>query len=241
MLAVTPYRTVNVTEFYVVKVNRIDYSISHNLKLNNTILMSIFRVFLGAPTAVDFRDAQKQDGERTYKWQTVSSKQLIARSVTSGTQSHDEIQNITNGPGRLQAQGSLIYDKQRYASISNVGASQSVVFPLATLEAASRRISLIYKNIIVDESANEEEEDGVGKYEVGHTGVARGMATFKPSLHSPLLTEEVTVQTKRHSIRGHQLRQRIRIEHVLLPPMIAIMSLPPHFCSIHLDPKMRIS
>ena len=38
-----------------------------------------------------------------------------------------------------------------------VEGTQSVIFPLATLEAASHRISLIYKNIIFDDASEMEE------------------------------------------------------------------------------------
>lgn len=40
-----------------------------------------------------------------------------------------------------------------------VNPTQSIIFPPATLEAASRRISLIYKNIIFDDAADEEQSE----------------------------------------------------------------------------------
>ncbi|KAG5644956.1 hypothetical protein DXG03_007326 [Asterophora parasitica] len=40
-----------------------------------------------------------------------------------------------------------------------LSATQSLILPAATLEAASRRISLIYKNVIFDDGAEEEELD----------------------------------------------------------------------------------
>ena len=144
-----------------------------------------YRVFLGAPTASDLRNTHKHDEERTYKWQTVSSDQSIARPVTTAPSNtwqslgDSEVHRDNILPGSLQAQGlstsgSLIQvygSKQRYTGSPKIGASsQSVVFPLATLEAASRRISLIYKNIIFDDDVDEE-EDGVGKDQV-----ARGMS-----------------------------------------------------------------
>lgn len=39
-----------------------------------------------------------------------------------------------------------------------LGATQSVIFPPATLEAASRRISRIYENAIFDDNEPEEEQ-----------------------------------------------------------------------------------
>ena len=142
-----------------------------------------YRVFLGAPTASDLRSIHTHDEERTYKWQTVSSSQSIARPVTTApSNTWQSLGDEVRCPGSLQAQGlstsgSLIQvygSKQRYAGSPKIGASsQSVVFPLATLEAASRRISLIYKNIIFDDDVDEE-EDGVGKDQV-----ARGMSTLQ--------------------------------------------------------------
>ncbi|KAF8079318.1 hypothetical protein FPV67DRAFT_1776331 [Lyophyllum atratum] len=41
-----------------------------------------------------------------------------------------------------------------------ISATQLIVFPAATLEAASRRISVIYKNIIFDDGPDEEQFDG---------------------------------------------------------------------------------
>jgi hypothetical protein len=148
-----------------------------------TGMTSTFRVFLGAPTAIDLH-AHKQNEESAYQWQTVSSKQCIARTAATrpiNTQSHDGIQPSLRG-----ISASLrLYSEPRHASSLNIGGTQSVVFPLATLEAASRRISLIYENIIFDESADDEEY--VDKDENNQTGVARGMSTLPWLLHLPLM------------------------------------------------------
>ncbi|GLB43724.1 hypothetical protein LshimejAT787_1402360 [Lyophyllum shimeji] len=48
-----------------------------------------------------------------------------------------------------------------------LSATQSVVFPAATLEEASRRISLIYKNVIFDDGPDEEEHGGLDGGGVG--------------------------------------------------------------------------
>jgi hypothetical protein len=148
--------------------------------------MSTYRVFLGAPTADDLRDTHGQNEESTYQWQTVSSKQFIARAMTAdpvNTHSHDGIRRNISG-GSLQPQStsaSLAYSQPRHVGSLKFGGTQSVVFPLATLEAASRRISLIYKNIIFDESADDEEYDDVGKEGKDQTGMTRGMSAL-PSL-----------------------------------------------------------
>ena len=51
----------------------------------------------------------------------------------------------------------------------------SLIFPLATLEAASHRISLIYKNIIFDDASELEAEDLT-------KGIGLLLGFFKPSL-----------------------------------------------------------
>jgi len=136
---------------------------------------STYRVFLGAPTTADLR-AHKHNEESAYRWQTISSRPSISHAATTGvntqinTQSHDGIHKSINGS--LQRQGttapsaSLAYtDRRRVGSLS-ISRTQSKVFPLATLEAASHRISLIYKNIIFDDEGDDEEDQ---------TGMAPGM------------------------------------------------------------------
>jgi hypothetical protein len=63
----------------------------------------------------------------SYKWHTISSNDSYSKSTRPGLG--------VDGTGTQ---------------------SQAPIFPLATLEAASHRISLIYKNIIFDDAAETE-------------------------------------------------------------------------------------
>ncbi|KAG6845577.1 hypothetical protein H0H87_007256 [Tephrocybe sp. NHM501043] len=87
--------------------------------------LSMFRVFMGAPSVADL-----DKDPSLYQWQTISSKQA-------------------------------------FPSKKILSATQSVVLPPATLEAASRRISRIYENIIFDNEA----EEGVYDASDGADGV----------------------------------------------------------------------
>ncbi|KAG5635340.1 hypothetical protein H0H81_011662 [Sphagnurus paluster] len=89
-----------------------------------------YRVFLGAPTASDI-----SNDPNSYKWQTFSSRQVTATS-------------------RLSTEQSIIATSQG----PKLGRTQSVVLPVATLEAASRRISLVYKNVLFDDGSEDDEE-----------------------------------------------------------------------------------
>lgn len=53
--------------------------------------------------------------------------------------------------------GSDSYQWQTVSSVSRQGSTQSVILPPITLEAASRRISLLYQNIIFDDSLDDME------------------------------------------------------------------------------------
>ena len=61
------------------------------------------------------------------------------------------------GPSRAETRKSLACSYQWQTVSSNTSPATSVIFPPATLEAASRRISLIYQNIIFKESDEEQE------------------------------------------------------------------------------------
>jgi hypothetical protein len=123
--------------------------------------MSTYRVFLGAPTAVGLRSQNRG----TQQWQTVSSKQFtisgaLQRQATSA------------------ASTSLIYSlsepKHAASGSFKIVGTQSVILPLATLEAASYRISLVYKNVIFDDDVDEMENDLGGGDEDDRGGVVRG-------------------------------------------------------------------
>ncbi|KAG5634285.1 hypothetical protein H0H81_002543 [Sphagnurus paluster] len=87
-------------------------------------------VFLGAPTAGDL-----SNDPHSYQWQRFSSTQVTATTRLSTQQGKSE-QSI----------------------IAKLGRTQSIVLPAATLEAPSRRISLIYKNIVFNDRPEDEEE-----------------------------------------------------------------------------------
>jgi hypothetical protein len=145
--------------------------------------MSSYRVFLGAPTAADLR-AHKLDQETVFQWNTISSEQFTPHVVTAGpitsqSQAQDRIQrNASDNLQRqrtIQTSNSLTYSIRQHFGSPSIGGTQSVVFPIATVEAASRRISLLYKNIIFDETADEGEHEGVGNDEGDQTSAVRGM------------------------------------------------------------------
>jgi hypothetical protein len=142
--------------------------------------MSSYRVFLGAPTAADLQ-ARKLNHETAYQWDTVSSEQfarhvVTADPATSQSQAHDR-STSDNRQTTIRTSNSLsrIYSIRRYAGSPSIGGTQSVIIPIATLEAASRRISLLYRNIIFDENAEEGEYEGVGDDDEDQTSAVRGM------------------------------------------------------------------
>ena len=107
--------------------------------------MSIYRVFLGAPSTADIRN-----DPGSYSWRTVSSS-----SSHPGSRSL-----LATKSTRLN-----VLEDDSLRDTDPASASVSVIFPfaLATLEAASIRISSLYKDVIFREAeldSYEEPEEG---------------------------------------------------------------------------------
>ena len=75
--------------------------------------------------------------------------------VFLGAPSKDDIFNDTNSYKWHTLSSNDSYSKSTRLGVDS-SQSQASIFPLATLEAASHRISLIYKNIIFDDVAETE-------------------------------------------------------------------------------------
>ncbi|KAF9524100.1 hypothetical protein CPB83DRAFT_861887, partial [Crepidotus variabilis] len=113
--------------------------------------MSTYRVFLGAPTLADIeKDAN------SYSWKTISTTSNATGGSTKSS-SRNVSRNSTSGalvpPAHEpdSASGQLVHPTN--------GAPSSAIFPFdpATLEAASQKISMLYKDIVFsNEEMNEE-------------------------------------------------------------------------------------
>ncbi|KAF8079307.1 hypothetical protein FPV67DRAFT_109872 [Lyophyllum atratum] len=77
------------------------------------------------------------------------------------------IADLDKDPSSYQWQTIPSTSRQIAPAKRTISATQSIVFPAATLEAASRRISLIYKNIIFDDGPEEDQFDGQDEEGVG--------------------------------------------------------------------------
>lgn len=106
----------------------------------------MYRVFLGAPPLSALLDIPESESnisssqagpptQPTYHWQTVSSTDTAQPPHQS---SYGQSNDILWG---LRGEGSQSGKLER---------TESLIYPPATLEAASRRISIIYKNAIFD-------------------------------------------------------------------------------------------
>ncbi|KAF6753321.1 hypothetical protein DFP72DRAFT_1069694 [Ephemerocybe angulata] len=129
----------------------------------------MYRVFLGAPSlsALTSTDDEGQSS-LGYHWQTVSSTDTPAAQ-------HQQVPSATSSLGANDSSLFATPWLQRSASYGRIGRSQAeaggrrpeesmvaFVYPPATLEAASRRISLVYRNAIFDRSEGEEDDEGGG-------------------------------------------------------------------------------
>ncbi|KAF5312810.1 hypothetical protein D9619_002449 [Psilocybe cf. subviscida] len=125
-----------------------------------------YRVFLGAPSIHDLANDPK-----TYSWRTTSS--------TSASNSKDVVvpTRTQSSRGGISAKPSMSMNKSipRVESIqrenstyAQIKLSQSFVLPKATLDEASRRISLIYRDLVLSGGGEEDEELGGGVKEDEH-------------------------------------------------------------------------
>ncbi|KAF6761339.1 hypothetical protein DFP72DRAFT_1042197 [Ephemerocybe angulata] len=123
----------------------------------------MYRVFLGAPS-LSALTSTKDEGQ-SYHWQTVCSTDTPAVQ-------HQQVPSATSSLGVNDSSLFTTPWLQRSASYGRIGRSQggrrpedsiiSFVYPPATLEAASRRISLVYRNAIFDRSEGGEDDEGGG-------------------------------------------------------------------------------
>ncbi|KAG6919104.1 hypothetical protein DXG01_009360 [Tephrocybe rancida] len=67
--------------------------------------------------------------------------------------------DLNKDPSSFQWQ--TISSQEAFSSKRTLSATQSIIFPPATLEAASRRISRLYENIIFDDGPEEAQPDGM--------------------------------------------------------------------------------
>ena len=101
----------------------------------------------------------------------------------------------------------------------------SVVYPPATLDAASRRISLLYQDVIFRDTDDEEEQDGGGpEYNETHDvdGQLPGVCAVSSVNDVSGVLQHYTNQSARQlSLRGRQLQQLCKAS--LLPTKIIII------------------
>jgi len=116
----------------------------------------MYRVFLGAPSGSEI-----QKDPSTYNWSTISSTIPLTRA-----------QSPLEHDGSLLAIGSD--DSRRH----QLKPTQSFFFPPGTLEAASHRISLIYKNVLFQDDDDEELEGDVVFSQLG-------------PVHAPVETKDI--------------------------------------------------
>jgi len=124
----------------------------------------MYRVFLGAPTASEIKNDPS-----SYSWRTLSSPKL-------------------QGPEQVEKPLPSLKTTASSKSSRSLRPTQSLAFPPpATLEAASRRISLIYQGIVFNDQDSPEEEiipveDPEGDRQEDITGhgvsVSRGVSLF---------------------------------------------------------------
>jgi len=135
--------------------------------------MSIYRVFLGAPSTADI-----QNDPGSYSWRTVSSS-----SSHPGSRSL-----LATKSTRLN-----MLEDDSLRDTESASASVSVIFPfaLATLEAASIRISSLYKDVVFREA----ELDGYEEPEEGQSeeGLQLGSEPQEPSTENEMREVEVSV------------------------------------------------
>jgi hypothetical protein len=116
-----------------------------------------YRVFLGAPSLEDLRNDPK-----TYSWRTTSS------SSASSTKDAVVPTRTQSARGDVSAKSSMSVQRvrsiQQEHSVQMKGQSfrqsQSFVLPKATLEEVSRRISLIYRDLVLSGEGDEDEDLG---------------------------------------------------------------------------------
>lgn len=110
--------------------------------------MSHYRVFLGAPSTADV-----QNDPKSYSWRTFSS------SPFSTSYSNDASLSILR-KSTNQSLGLIRRDLAQIDKISvqpQLTRSQSLIFPLSFIDAASERISRLYRDATFGEDVDDEE------------------------------------------------------------------------------------
>ena len=128
----------------------------------------MYRVFLGAPPPSAVVSTE------SYHWQTVST--------TDNQHRHPRPTPLSASSSNEQE--SYLWPMRSVSAARLLQRADSFLYPPATLEAASRRISLIYKNAIFDRT---EEGYGEGPDNEEEQDEERGSESFEP-LHLLRLT-----------------------------------------------------
>ncbi|KAF9564938.1 hypothetical protein CPC08DRAFT_759879 [Agrocybe pediades] len=136
----------------------------------------MYRVFLGAPTAADLKT-----DPGSYSWRTVHPKQQ---------REQEQVLEPEAAPKKVASP--LKAATSSYKSFRSLRPTQSFAFPpRATLEAASRRISLIYQDIVFDDPVEDESlgvDDGGHGEGDGQEATGQGVSIFGGAEQTTLIS-----------------------------------------------------